>query len=149
MKSWSGASWKIADLGRDSRVRYLAVAALNTVVGLISYIGALAVVGESRYWLALLMSHVIATTLAFVLYRRFVFQVEGKVLRDYLRFQLVYLGALSLNALLLFALVELLGFSPLPSQAICLVVIAVVSYLGHKFFSFYRSPIDRLSPDGS
>jgi putative flippase GtrA len=149
MKSWSGASWKIADLGREPRVRYVAVAGLNTVVGFTTYMGALAVVGDSRYWLALLMSHVIATTLAFVLYRRFVFLVQGQLLRDYLRFQLVYLSALSLNALLLYALVERLGFNPLSSQAICLLVLALTSYLGHKFFSFYRSPIDRFSPDGS
>jgi len=149
MKSRSRASWKIANLGRDSRIRYLAVAGLNTVVGFTIFMGALAVVGDSRYWLALLISHAIATTLAFVLYRRLVFGVEGQVLRDYLRFQLVYLGALPLNALLLYALVERLGLDPLSSQAICLVVKALTSYLGHKFFSFYRSPVNRLSPDGS
>jgi len=139
----------VLKIARDTRVKYLAVAGLNTAVGFTTFMGALAVVGDFRYWLALLMSHVIATTLAFILYRRFVFLVEGQVLRDYSRFQLVYLSALSLNALLLYALVELLGFNPLPAQAICLVVIALTSYLGHKFFSFYRSPIDRLSPDGS
>jgi len=125
-------------LVRDPRVRYLVVGGSNTVVGFAAYAVALALVGHSNYWIALLISHSIGTTLAFVLYRRFVFLVSGRIFADYLRFQMVYLGALSLNIFFLFVFVQLLQADPLASQGGLLALIAALTYLAHKFFSFRR-----------
>jgi len=128
----------VLKLVRDPRVRYLVVGGSNTLVGFAAYAVALAFVGGSNYWIALLISHAVGTTLAFFLYRRFVFLVSGRIFADYLRFQLVYLGALSLNIFFLFVFVQLLQADPLAAQGGVLVLIATLTYVAHKFFSFRR-----------
>lgn len=136
---------KVAALFDNHAVRYSAVAASNTVVGFSLYIGALSLVGAHNYWIALIASHLLGTTFAFVLYRKFVFTVAGPGLLDYARFQLVYLAAFAANAVFLIFMVEKLGAAPEVAQAICLVVIAATSYLGHRFFSFRRPSAQKSS----
>jgi len=126
-------------LSRDMRFRYLGVAILNTVVGYSIYGVLLVTFGDSLYLWALVGSHLIATTMAFVLYRRFVFLVRGSHWLDYARFQAVYLLSLALNAVLLSLIVSATSAEPLIAQFICLVVVAIVSFFGHRHFSFRRS----------
>lgn len=127
----------------DQRIRFLMVGGVNTVVGY-------AIFAALTYWvladvpfgylISLIISYAIAITLAFVLYRRFVFPVKGNVVRDFLRFVSVYAVAIGANILALPALVEVVGLHPLPAQAIVLVVTTILSFVGHKYFSFRRSP---------
>ena len=73
-----------------------------------------------------------------VLYRRFVFPVKGNVFRDLIKFVSVYIVSIAANVLALPLLVEVAGLNPLLAQAIILVVTTVLSYVGHKYFSFRR-----------
>lgn len=126
-------------LSRDMRFRYLGVAILNTVVGYSVYGVLLVSFGDSLYLWALLGSHLIATTIAFALYRRCVFLVRGSHWLDYARFQAVYLVSLALNAILLSLIVSATSVEPLFAQFICVFVVAIVSFFGHRHFSFRRS----------
>src|SRR5450759_3646935 len=105
----SGPPGLLLRLIRDQRVAFIAVGAINTVVG----------------------------------YRFVVFRVRGHVLSDLWRFETVYLSALAVNFALLPLLVEIAGLPVLLAQALIVFVTSLMSWVGHKHYSFRRRP----SPD--
>jgi putative flippase GtrA len=117
-------------------VRFLIVGVINTVVGYALFALFLLVFG---YLASLYLSYAVAVTLAFVLHRRFTFRVRGNVLVDFVRFVGVYVVSLAVNSVVLPVLVELVGLHPLIAQGIALVITTLISYVGHKWFSFRRS----------
>lgn len=123
----------------DERARFVVIGGINTVVayGLFALFEA---AFGGRYLLSLALAYLVATLLAFVLHRRFTFEVSGRasLVTDFLRFESVYVVMLAANAVLLPLLVELAGWPSLAAQAAIIVVTTVMSYLGHKFFSFRR-----------
>lgn len=129
---------------KDQRLAFLVVGGLNTGIGLLAFIFFQYFVGRHAgrygYMLALLCAHVVAVLCAFVLYRHLVFRVRGHVLHDLLRFESVYLTSLGVNAALLPVLVELGHLTPLVAQFSVLVVTTLISWFGHKHFSFRRAP---------
>lgn len=127
-------------LVRNQRVAFLLVGGVNTVVGFGWFVLFHRLVGPAvGYMGTLACAHVAAVLCAFVLHRRFVFRVHGHVLLDLARFELVNLGMLAANAALLPAFVELGHFPVLPAQAAATAVTVVLSFVGHRFFSFRRS----------
>jgi putative flippase GtrA len=126
-------------LVKNDKVAFLLVGAMNTLIGLLWFVAFESTIGRiAGYMVSLLLAHVAAVLCAFVLYRWLVFRVRGHVLRDLLRFELVYLSALAVNAVMLPLLVELGGLEPIPAQLLVVFVTAVMSYVGHKHFSFRR-----------
>ncbi|WP_150307186.1 GtrA family protein [Planctomonas psychrotolerans] len=126
---------------RDQRIRFLIVGGINTLVGYLVYAALTVwVFPDVRfgYLISLALSYVVAIGLAFVLYRRFVFRVHGNVLQDLLRFVTVYLVAITINAIALPLLVEVLSVPPLLAQLIVLVGTTLLSFFGHRSFSFGR-----------
>ena len=121
--------------------RFLVVGGINTVVGYALFALLQLTAGHVIGYLgSLYLSYALAVTLAFVLHRRFTFRVtSGSVVRDFARFIGVYVVALALNTVVLPLLVELAGWNPLVAQAVCVVITTLVSYFGHKLFSFRRS----------
>ncbi len=123
----------------DQRVAFVGVGAINTVVGTVVFVGLQLSLGQvAHYLVVLLCAHVISVLIAFVLHRRLVFRVTGSVLRDLARFETVYLGALAVNLLALPLLVELAGLPVIASQLLIVFVTAMISFFGHKHFSFRR-----------
>lgn len=132
---------KIARLLADERVRFLIVGVLNTGVGYGLFVLFELLVGRfTSYYVSLVGSFVLATVFAFVVHRKYTFRVSGtrSIVLDFVRFQGVNVVALAVNALLLPVFVELLGFQSIVAQALIVFVTTIVSYLGHKFFSFRR-----------
>lgn len=124
---------------RDQRVAFLAVGATNTAIGLFWFTVFQLTIGQVLgYLVVLTLAHVASVLCAFVLYRRIVFKVRGHVWRDLARFESVYLVSLAVNFVLLPLLVEVVGFEVLPAQFLIVGVTTVVSYVGHKYFSFRR-----------
>lgn len=134
----------------DERVRFLAVGGFNTAFGFAIFVLADLSLGRairdagSPVWASiasLLTSQIIASIPAFYLYRRLVFKVSGNVVRDFLRFQSVYIVPVSLN---LFALPFLvwLGMNAILAQALIVCVNVVINYVGHKYFSFKRTAVE-------
>lgn len=126
-------------LVRDQRVAFLIVGGINTAIGFGWFVLFHRIAGPSvGYMGTLLMSHICAVLCAFVLHRRFVFKVRGHVLLDLARFELVNLGALGVNAILLPFFVEIVGLHVLVAQALATCVSIVSTFFGHMFFSFRR-----------
>ncbi|MCV7347657.1 GtrA family protein [Mycolicibacterium rhodesiae] len=137
-------------LVRDQRVAFLIVGAINTVIGLAIFVACSETVGhfvDERFGrvsgsvVTVVISHVLSVLFAFVMQRRFVFQVHGHILRDLVRFWSVYLVAGAINLVLLPILVEL-GVPRIPAEIIILVPLTLFSYFGHRYFSFRRSASD-------
>jgi putative flippase GtrA len=137
-------------LVRDQRVAFLVVGGINTIVGFAIFVACSVSVGhlvEHRFGkvgaalVTVGVAHVIAVLSAFVMHRRFVFRVQGHVLRDLARFWSVYLTALGINAVALPVLVEL-GLQRIPAQAIIVASTTFLSYFGHRHFSFRRGAAD-------
>jgi putative flippase GtrA len=134
-------------LVRDQRVAFLIVGGINTVVGFSIFVACSETVGHNvdrRFGevagtlVTVGISHVLGVLFAFVMHRRFVFRVRGHVLRDLARFESVYLTALGINAVALPVLVEL-GMDRVLAGAIITACTTLLSWCGHRHFSFRRS----------
>lgn len=123
----------------DHRTRFVLVGGVNTAVGYAVFALAELFLFAGMpfgYMLALVLSYVIGIAVAFGLYRAFVFRDALGWRRSLPRFISVYLAAIGLNALLLPLFVAVLGLHPLLAQALCLVATTLMSYVGHRWFSF-------------
>lgn len=147
MKGEPGVLFRLV---RDQRVAFLLVGAFNTAIGFLLFVLFDLTVGRVVDELAgrivgslvtLACAHVLAVLVAFVMYRTFVFRVRGHVWRDLVRFQAVYLVSTGINAIVLPILVQL-GVHRILAQLMILVVTVLISYFGHKNFSFRRSAKD-------
>ncbi len=122
----------------NQKLRFLLVGLVNTLFGFGLFALLIFGFGDSSYLMAAIVSHIAATTVSFLLNRTVVFRRSGPVIPDFVRFQVTYVVVLGINLVLLTVLVEIAGWPILLSQAACVLVVGVTSYLGHKYFSFHR-----------
>jgi putative flippase GtrA len=124
----------------DQRTAFLIVGGINTLVGLGCFAVAHHFWGHAiGYMGSLFVAYAVAILCAFVLHRRFVFRVQGHVLKDLARFTVVNLSVLGINAVLLPLLVEVFGVPVLPAQAVATLVSVCLSFFAHRSFSFRRT----------
>ncbi|AZI59559.1 GtrA family protein [Nakamurella antarctica] len=135
----AGTPGPLLRLIRDQRIAFLLVGGFNTAIGAFFFILFQLILGDSRYLLVLLCAHICAVLCAFVLYRRFVFRVRGHLARDLARFELVNLTSLLINAALLTVAVSALTLPVLPSQLVITAGTMLISFFGHRGFSFRRT----------
>ena len=126
----------------DQRIRYLIVGGINTVIGLGGFtlleLTISNYLGRFGYLFSLVASTAVAVCIAFVLHRKFVFRVRGKVWLDFGRFVLTNAAGFGINALVLPLLVEAVHLQPIIAQFITAVVVVILNYFGYKYFSFRR-----------
>lgn len=141
----------LAWLGRllaRPEIRFLIVGGLNTAVGLVAFALLYLWWGDVLHYLgALIIAYTIGSALGFVLHRRFVFRVRGRVLLDLVRFVGVQAASLALNSLLLPVLVEVVGLPVLPGQVVALALVVVATYFGHTWISFRRPTAPETTPE--
>lgn len=124
---------------RRREVAFLMVGAFNMAIGLGLFAVLLHFFGDRMHYLAILgLTYALSITSAFFMHRRFVFKVKSQVLVDFVRFCIVQLGAVILNAVVLPILVEAFDLPVFPAQVVSLGIVVVLSYLGHLWFSFHR-----------
>ena len=121
----------------NEKIRYLLVGGYNTAFGYILFVILLMLLKDRvHYLIVLVISHVISVTNAYFAYKFLVFKTRGQWLHEFGKFNMVYLGVLAINLMALPAMVELLSIRPAIGQAVFVVITVIVSYLGHKHFSF-------------
>jgi putative flippase GtrA len=136
----SGPQGWLVTVARDQRVAFLAVGAVNAASGFFWFALFYWLVGQRYgYLTALALAHVTSVSCAFWLYRHLVFRVRGHVWRDLARFETVYLSAFAVNLLVLPVLVQIVHIPVLLSQFGIMFVTSLMSWLGHKNFSFSRA----------
>jgi putative flippase GtrA len=143
---------KAKKLVGDEKFKFLLTGGFNTIFGFVIFSAIQWSLGRYITYIgSLYVSHLISSTVAFATYRRYVFVVQGHMFRDFWRFQTVYIVPLIANTFLLPAIVLTSHINVYLAQGIATLVLTIVSYLGHKYFSFRRpnetreaneSPID-------
>jgi putative flippase GtrA len=122
---------------RREQILYLVVGGWNTVFGYAVWAVLQYLLGSHiHYLLVVILSWPLAVLNAYLGYRLVVFQSRGSVLRELPRFSLVYLATLFANLALLPVALNVLPFNIYVIQAVFTAAVVVVSYLGHKYYSF-------------
>ncbi|HMK48182.1 MAG TPA: GtrA family protein [Methanocella sp.] len=118
-------------------VKFVLVGILNTAIGyglffVLSYF--------LNYLLAVVISHFIGVTNSYLWNKYWTFRTNQKnQLVEFVRFNAVYLVLLGTNLVLLWSLVNLLRFDPRIGQMIVLPITTMISFFGHKYWSFKKS----------
>ncbi|MFY0406866.1 GtrA family protein [Solicola sp. PLA-1-18] len=133
-------------LAGDQRVLFVIVGGINTGLSFAYFVALQMTLGQvTNYMVVLLANHVVSVLTAFTMHRRLVFKVHGHLWKDLGRFELVNLGALGANAVLLPFGVEILGLPVIVSQLMSTVVTVLASFFLHRGFSF-RRPTEPVTP---
>lgn len=118
-------------------VRYGGIAGSVAVGYLILY--ALLVQAGMWYFLAIITAQTITIAIAFPLYRSLVFGPGASLSRDFARFMIIWSSGAIAGFIGTPTLVESGLLPPIPAHVIAVVVVGVLSFVGHRLFSFRRS----------
>lgn len=131
-------------------LRYLLVGCWNTIFGVGLYTGAFELFSRKLSWrvdiggqdyLYLVLSipaNILSITNAYICYKIFVFKTKGNILREYFRCYIVYGVSMLLGMIGLWLLVDIGGLYPVIANILLTFITVIVSYLGHKYFSFKK-----------
>lgn len=121
----------------EQKIRYLIIGGWNTVFGYGVFAGLYFwLSGSVHYLLILSISYVLSITNAYIGYKIFVFRTKGNILKEYLRFYVVYGVSFLFNLATLPIFVEMLKFNMYAAQAVVTIITILGSYVLHKKFSF-------------
>jgi putative flippase GtrA len=120
-------------------LKFVLIGIYNTAFGYAAFAGLHLELPRLNYMFVLIVSREISVVSAFVAYRLFVFKVKGALVGDFMRFWLVYSGAMVANLIALPFFVEIVGLNVLLAQAITMVLTVISSWIGHNHFSFKRT----------
>jgi putative flippase GtrA len=114
--------------------KFICVGLLNTVIG---YGAFFILLSSLNYLVALVVAHFIGVTNSYLWNKYWTFQVKNFRPAELVKFNIVYLLALGANMLMLYIAVELLAIDPRLGQLIVLPLVTLLSYFGHKYWSFH------------
>ncbi len=115
-------------------LKFVCVGVLNTVIGY----GAFFILSLFlNYLIALVLAHFIGVTNSYLWNKYWTFQVKKFRPAELVKFNIVYLFALGTNMLILYIAVELLAFDPRLGQLVVLPLVTLLSYFGHRYWSFH------------
>lgn len=127
-------------------VRYLLVGGFNTVFGYALFAllnWSMTGLGSYSYLLASVLTSLISITVAFLLYKWFVFRTRGNYLIEWIRCVGVYSSSMLIGLVGLSILVPVLRrnlqnpvLAPYIAAAIMTAITVVITFLGHKNISF-------------
>ena len=121
----------------SEKTRFLIVGAWNTAFGYLVFIAAYFLLHQWLHYLVImLIAHFVSVCNAFVSHKFLVFRSDRHLLREFLRFNLSYLGAIVFGLAAMPVMVEILHLHPVISQGVIIVVTVILSYLLHKKISF-------------
>ncbi|KWX86473.1 hypothetical protein AMQ83_18695 [Paenibacillus riograndensis] len=123
---------------KNQTIKFLIVGVLNTIVGFAVYAGMLLFL-KVNYSFALLVSHVIGVIHSYIWNNKWTFGVKDYNLRSMMKFILVYTLTFFVNLLLLSIFIHQLGINKFYAQAISLFITTLISFFGHKYWSFKAS----------
>jgi len=122
------------------QILYLVIGGWNTLFGYAIWALLYFLLKDHLHYLIILvLSWPPAVANAYLGYRTVVFRSTGSVWREIPRFSLVYVITLVSALIALPILVRTLSFNLYVIQALYTGVVVVLSYLGHKYFSFRKS----------
>jgi putative flippase GtrA len=123
---------------KDQRVAFLLVGGANTAFSTGLFIVFALAFPQAPSFVLLSASWTISLIAVFFVYRKLVFRVKGHLWLDLGRFALVNLTSLLVNIGLLSLFADLLKFPRIPTQLVITLLSVIISYFGHRHFSFRR-----------
>jgi putative flippase GtrA len=123
------------------KTRFLVVGAWNTVFSmgvlwLLDRYVPYDVSSVSQKWLLLALSWAIGVTHNFFTFKLLVFRTRGRWLREYARMYVTYAATFVVQSMLTLVLSQAFGLRLFWANLPTIVVVTVMSYLGHKYFTF-------------
>ncbi|MHC6230416.1 GtrA family protein [Arthrobacter sp. MMS24-T111] len=142
----AGPPGPLMKLIKDQRVAFLLVGGANTAFSTALFIGLALVFDKAPSFILLFVSWFVSLISVFFVYRKLVFRVSGSLWLDLARFALVNLTSLFVNVGLLSLFADIMGFPRIPTQLVITALSVIISYFGHRYFSFRRKATDNVSP---
>jgi putative flippase GtrA len=143
LRSPSAGAWQ----DHREKVLYLVVGAWNTLFSYACFSLLYYLLNEHVFSSVILVaSYVLASINGFLGFRYIVFQSRGHPVAEYLRFQLVYLPLLVVNAIALPLFLAYTDLNAYVVQAGWAVFSVIAGYLGNKYFTFRRRGIAEVGP---
>jgi putative flippase GtrA len=128
-------------LWSNQKIRYLVIGGYNTLFGYGCFALLWWMFGQKLHYIILLIiSHILSVINAYLGYRLFVFQTKGKWLKEFFKFNLVYLGTFAINLFALPILIEEFKLHALIAQALIIVITVIASYVIHNKITFKKQP---------
>jgi putative flippase GtrA len=118
---------------RTHVIRFCAVGILNTIVG---YGAFFILVNYLYYLVALLIAHIIGVIHSFFWNKYWIFKTIKINLVEFIKFNIIYVIVLVVNAVALFTCVDVISVDPRLAQLILLPIITGVSFFGQKLWTF-------------
>lgn len=118
------------------QVRYLIVAGVTSVVSWCCV--AMGLFFGWHYLAATVFAQIAPIPFAFPAYRTLVFESRGTLWADFVRFLSVWTGGTIIGIGAAPFLVEVWHFHPVAAQIFVTAVVAIGSYLAHRFFTFRK-----------
>lgn len=109
------------------------VGILNTIVG---YGAFFIFLTWFNYMVSLIISHIVGVTHSYVWNKYWTFKSDGIQINEFIKFNSVYVIVFVVNAIFLIFLVDTLKFNPKIGQLLALPIITIISFTGHKYWSF-------------
>ena len=115
-------------------IRFLFVGALNTIVGYGIY--AILIFLNINYLLSNTISTILGVLHSYLWNRFFTFKSKEKASKEFIKFISVYIVSYLMGMITLYCFKELLHISPYLAGFINLFITTLISWFGHKYFSF-------------
>ena len=84
----------------------------------------------------IIVSNIISISMAFIVYKIYVFRTHGNWISEYLKCYLVYGGSALISSTLLFFLITKIDCSIWVAQGIVTAIVITLSFLMHKRYTF-------------
>jgi putative flippase GtrA len=115
-------------------LRYLFAGGFVAFIYLATY-AALLFVGL-QYFVGIIASQAIVISIAFPLYRRFVFGPGASLLTDFVKFLTVWVGGLIAGLIITPLAVEILSWNPWLAQVAAMAIVTAANFVAHRFWTF-------------
>jgi putative flippase GtrA len=116
-------------------VRFIIIGTFNTLISYLTYYLFYSILNYN-YLLSLVLAYIIGVLNSYIWNSKWTFQKNKLCCKRLSKFVLVYISTFIINLLVLVPTVEFLKFNALLSQGFALIVATIVSFLGHKHWSF-------------
>ena len=132
---------------KSQSIRYLTTGLWNTLFGILVYTALIKIFGENRYLLLAVLSNIISITNAYICYKIFVFKTKGNIIKEYLKCYIVYGLSMLIGIFLLYIFVDFMKIQPVTGNIISVLIVTIISLIGHKYFSFRCCTIIKECPE--
>jgi putative flippase GtrA len=124
---------------RYRNLRYLLAAGWNTLFGYFTGVGLYFALSQFFHVTIIgLIGNFVSISMSFVVYKLFVFRTKGRWFIEYVRSNIVYGSSAIMGIGLLWLLVDYARLSIWIAQFLIIAVTALISFFGHRGFTFKR-----------